>query len=67
MARSETRQGGGATAGAAIQNGTQAARAAVLAAGVACANWQTTSAFVWAAPGGVWHIYDVTVSATCTN
>ncbi|GAA3567333.1 hypothetical protein GCM10022419_055110 [Nonomuraea rosea] len=65
--RSETRQGGGATASAAIQNGAQAARSAVLAAGVACTNWQTASTFVWAASGGVWHIYDVTVSATCTN
>ncbi|MET9251572.1 hypothetical protein [Nonomuraea sp. NPDC003709] len=67
VARSETRQGSGATSGAAVQNGAQAARAAVLAAGVNCVNWTTTSALVWAAPGSVWYIYDVTVSANCTD
>jgi hypothetical protein len=65
--RSETRQAGGATSNAAIQNGHQAARAAILAVGVACTNWNTTSAFVWGAPGSVWYIYNVTVTATCTN
>ncbi|MGW0804822.1 hypothetical protein [Nonomuraea sp. NPDC002799] len=65
--RSETRQAGGANSTIAIQNGSQAARAAILAAGVACTGWTTTAALVWSAPGSVWYIYDVTVSATCTN
>ncbi|MEV0390533.1 hypothetical protein [Nonomuraea sp. NPDC050643] len=65
--RTETRQAGGATTYAAIQSGSQAARAAILAVGVACTGWTTTTALVWAAPGSVWYIYDVTVSATCTN
>ncbi|SEG78191.1 hypothetical protein SAMN05444920_104578 [Nonomuraea solani] len=65
--RTETRQAGGATSSAAIQAGHQAARAAILAVGVSCTGWTTTSNLVWAAPGSVWYIYDVTVSANCTN
>ncbi|MFD0664766.1 hypothetical protein [Thermocatellispora tengchongensis] len=65
--RSATRQGGGTSSTAAIQAGSQAARADILAAGVACANWSTTSTPVYTAPGGAWYIYNVTVSAMCTN
>lgn len=67
VARSATRQGGGATSTIAIHNGSQAARADILAVGVACANWATNSSKVYAAPDGSWHIYNVTVSALCTN
>ncbi|MEV0632294.1 hypothetical protein [Nonomuraea wenchangensis] len=65
--RSETRQAGGSTPSAAVQAGSQAARAAILAAGGSCTGWTTTSALVWAAPDSSWHVYDVTVSASCTN
>ncbi|WP_043613988.1 hypothetical protein [Nonomuraea candida] len=65
--RTETRQAGGVTPYAAKQAGAAEARAAILAAGVSCTGWTTTSALVWAAPGSVWYIYDVTVTALCTH
>ncbi|MGA4988104.1 hypothetical protein [Nonomuraea bangladeshensis] len=65
--RSATRQAGGATPSAAVQAGSQAARAAILAAGGSCTGWATTSALVWAAPDSSWYVYDVTVSASCTD
>ncbi|AQZ66401.1 unnamed protein product [[Actinomadura] parvosata subsp. kistnae] len=65
--RTETRQGGGASPNAAVENGSQAARAALLAAGQACTGYSTTSSLVYSAPGGAWWIYNVTVSATCTH
>ncbi len=64
---SETRQAGGSTPSAAVQAGSQAARAAILAAGGSCTGWTTTSALVWAAPDSSRHVYDVTVSASCAN
>ncbi|ROO59336.1 hypothetical protein EDC02_1132 [Micromonospora sp. Llam0] len=67
VARSATRQGSGATSTSAIQNGAQAARADILAVGVACANWATNASNVFTAPDGSWHVYNVTVSALCTN
>lgn len=63
--RSATQQGGGSSSSAAIQNGSQAARAAILAVGVDCTNWATTSSHVYTAPGGAWYIYNVTVTALC--
>ncbi|MEU8203413.1 hypothetical protein [Streptosporangium sp. NPDC049046] len=65
--RTETQQAGGASPSAAIANGSQAARAALLAAGQACTGYSTTSSLVYSAPGGAWWIYNVTVSATCTH
>ncbi|TXK40072.1 hypothetical protein [Nonomuraea sp. C10] len=65
--RTETRQAGGTSPNVAVENGAQAARAALLAAGQACTGYATTSSLVYTAPGGVWWIYDVTVSATCTH
>ncbi|MDG4766676.1 hypothetical protein O7632_21625 [Solwaraspora sp. WMMD406] len=67
VARSATRQGSGASSTIAIQNGSQAARADILAVGVACANWATNSSKVFTAPDGSWHVYNVTVSALCAN
>jgi hypothetical protein len=65
--RSATRRGEGRTAGAAHTAGIQAARAAILAVGVDCANWTSSASYVYAAPDGSWHIYDMTVGALCTN
>ncbi|GAA0837753.1 hypothetical protein ACFQVD_31110 [Streptosporangium amethystogenes subsp. fukuiense] len=67
VSRTETRQGGGASPSVAVENGSQAARAALLAAGQACTGYATTSSLVYSAPGGAWWIYNVTVSATCTH
>ncbi|MER6831470.1 hypothetical protein ABT352_36145 [Streptosporangium sp. NPDC000563] len=65
--RTETQQAGGASPSVAVANGSQAARAALLAAGQACTGYSTTSSLVYSAPGGAWWIYNVTVSATCTH
>jgi hypothetical protein len=65
--RSATRQGGGPLPTAAISNGEQQARAAILAVGIACTNWSRPSTHVYTAPDGSWYIFTVTVNATCTN
>jgi hypothetical protein len=65
--RLATRQGGGSSAAAAQSAGAQAAQADILAAGVACTGWSVSYTHVYTAPQGAWHIYNATVSATCTN
>ncbi|MGJ6966259.1 hypothetical protein ACSDR0_30555 [Streptosporangium sp. G11] len=67
MSRTETRQGGGTSPYVVVENGSQAARAALLAAGQACTGYATTSSLVCSAPCGAWWIYNITVSATCTH
>lgn len=65
--RSATKQGQAANWSQAIANGEQAARAEILAVGVDCTNWTTTSSNVFSAPNGSWYVYNVTVNALCTN
>jgi hypothetical protein len=65
--RSATRRGEGRTAAAAHTAGNQAASAAILAVGIDCTNWTSSASYVYVAPDGSWHIYDMTVSALCAN
>jgi hypothetical protein len=66
VARSATVQAQGRGSGEAVANGERAARASILSVGINCTNWATTATYVYATPDG-WNIYNVTVTALCTN
>jgi hypothetical protein len=65
--RSATSQAGASNGGVAQQAAYQAAQSAILAVGHNCTNWTAQYTLVYAAPGGVWSIYNATVNAICVD